>query len=452
MPGRRYGAGPWRSPTGAPPRDPADDQCRTGPGERDRVEPAAAVPAGQQYVGGLHGGLVAFGLREEAALDGGGDDVLALVPAGVVDGERRAGGRRTGQGDVLLVERLGGPAAVEADQPEDGAPQGEGHDDERVRAGLREAVGSCRVGVEPRGVGGERDEPGPQVGDGKCVRRTGREAAGPADRAGPARLVAPDGAAHDGAAPHGVAAAARRAAQRGVGRQRAHRRVGPAQDLVHHLDDGEAGEARHQGVDEGAAGGGHVQRPADRVTHGGQRGLPGPGPLPLGDVDDRAQQPEGGVAGAAGAVQAVGGDQEDPVTGDAAEASAYEMVAYGALTCEDTFEELFGPLRVVEPEGVGEAEPDVLLGPDALDEGVGPDEPELRVEHEEAHGGLGEEGLEQGTVQAARRGPGPGRGLGVRHGSTCPSGSGTPLPRSTGTCGTSITRRGRGGHRGAAGV
>lgn len=91
-------------------------------------------------MGGLHGGLVALGLREEAALDGGGDDVLALVAAGVVDGEGRAGGRRAGEGDVLLVEGLGRPAAVEAEQPEDGSPQGEGHDDERVRAGLREGA------------------------------------------------------------------------------------------------------------------------------------------------------------------------------------------------------------------------------------------------------------------------------------------------------------------------
>ncbi len=398
-------------------RDAADDERGTGAGQGDGVEPAAAVPAGQQDVRGVDGRLLPFGLREQPPLDRRRDHVLALVPAGVVDAEGRPGGRRDRQGDVVLVEGLGRPAAVEADHSEDPAPQGEGHDDQGVRAGLRDGARPVRVGAEPRGVGAEPDEPGPQVRGGERVRRTDGKVAGrsvrPPPGAAPALPRVPDG----------VAPAAGGAAQGGSGPHRSHRWLGAAQDVVHHLHDGEVGEARRQGVGEGTAGGGDVERPADRVPHSSQRGFPGPGPFPLGDVEERDHQAEGGGVGAAGAAQAVEGGQELPVAGDPAQPAPHEVLAHRALTGQYPLHELLGSDRVVEPDSLGEASSHVLPGLRAFDERVGVYQAELRVEHDETDGGLGEQRREKRLVEAVsrRRGRlGSGRGLAVRHGSTHP--------------------------------
>ncbi len=106
--------------------------------------------------------------------------MFALEAAGVVDGEGGTGGRRHGEGDVVLVEGFGLPAPVEADEPEDRAAQGEGHDDQGVRAALRDGVRRVRVGVQPGCVGGQRDEAGAQVGGGEREGGTEGEAAGDA--------------------------------------------------------------------------------------------------------------------------------------------------------------------------------------------------------------------------------------------------------------------------------
>ncbi len=177
-------------------------------------------------------------------------------------------------------------------------------------------------------------------------------------------------------------------------------------------------------------------------------------------------------------VEAVGGDLELPVAGDRPQPTAHEVVADRAPAGEHLLQQFLGALRVVQPEGVGEAAADVLLGRDALEVGVGADQAELRVEYDEADAGLGEQRREDclvplvghtgpprlfRTFQPARpfqparlsrpfrpfrlgRFSGTGRVLGVRHGSTRPPAPAHRCP-DPGTRRSSIARPAGPGHR-----
>ena len=124
-----------------------------GPGQRDHIEP---VPA---QVGVRAGGLVAAGdlhrvehrqaLREQAALQGQGGVVFARVAAGVVHGESGPGGQFGGQGDVVVVEGLGIPPPVERGHAHQDVPRGQGYGDERVDPGGTDDRSPLGILVQP---------------------------------------------------------------------------------------------------------------------------------------------------------------------------------------------------------------------------------------------------------------------------------------------------------------
>ena len=97
--------------------DVADDQRHPAARQRDHVEPVAAHPGlrGQVAVGHVEGALLGQGPRQQAALQRHGQGVLAGVAAGVVDADRRPGDQFLGEGQVVLLERLGLLRAPEVD-------------------------------------------------------------------------------------------------------------------------------------------------------------------------------------------------------------------------------------------------------------------------------------------------------------------------------------------------
>ncbi len=134
------------------PDDVAHQQGDAGAGQGNDVEPVAAHPGlgGQVVVGDLHGALLGQAAREQAALQGQGEGVLAGVAAGVVDAEGGAGGQFLGQPAVVVAEGGRVLRAVEGGDPEQYAAGEQRDADHGVHV----------VGQDPPGVLDARQHPG----------------------------------------------------------------------------------------------------------------------------------------------------------------------------------------------------------------------------------------------------------------------------------------------------
>ncbi len=134
------------------PDDVSHQQGDTGAGEGDDVEPVAAHPGlgGLVVVGDLHGALLGQAAREQAALEGQCQGVLAGVAAGVVDAERGAGREFLRQPAVVLPEGGRVLRAVEGGDAEQHAAGEQGDADHGVHV----------VGQDSPGVFESREHPG----------------------------------------------------------------------------------------------------------------------------------------------------------------------------------------------------------------------------------------------------------------------------------------------------
>ena len=206
------------------------------PGERDDVEPAAAVAGGQVGVGGLHRRADRAGGLPQVALEDPRHRPLTAVQAGVVQAQRGPRGELLGERQVLAVEREGIAPAVEADQSEDDAPGAHRDHHHRVHPGGDDPAVPPAVRVQPGGVLVQvRDEHRGQVREGLPVRRADRVGADLAD------------GRHALAGDVGQRAEAR-AAQRRVGEHRSGRGGLSAQYRVQHVHRHGFGEVRHHDV------------------------------------------------------------------------------------------------------------------------------------------------------------------------------------------------------------
>lgn len=120
-------------------------QSHPCPGQRDDVEPIPAAAGGLVAPGHLDGVLDGDGLWEQAALQGDGGATLAGVLAGVVQAHGSPGTDFDGEGEVVLVERVGCLHSVEARQAEHHPAGGERYHHRRVRSGPAQQL--CAAGV-----------------------------------------------------------------------------------------------------------------------------------------------------------------------------------------------------------------------------------------------------------------------------------------------------------------
>lgn len=108
----------------AVPADVADDEGDAGTGQGDHVEPVPTRSCMRRKVavGGLHGVLLWYVVRQQAALQGGSHVVFAHIASCVVDANSGASGDFLGQCEVvLLFEGIRAPETCDAkhDSPRD---------------------------------------------------------------------------------------------------------------------------------------------------------------------------------------------------------------------------------------------------------------------------------------------------------------------------------------------